>query len=75
MPGLASLFNLAGPDLVIILGIVLLLLGAKKLPELARGMGEAVEEITTSQRELSNLEVTARVLASIAAAMVIFTWR
>ena len=31
---IASLFNLAGPDLIIILLIVLLLFGAKKLPEL-----------------------------------------
>jgi len=41
---IASLFNLAGPDLIVILLIVLLLFGAKKLPELARGMGQAVRE-------------------------------
>ena len=39
---IASLFNLAGPDLLIILVIVLLLFGAKKLPELARGSGRAL---------------------------------
>ena len=39
---IASLFNLAGPDLIVILLIVLLLFGSKKLPELARGMGQAV---------------------------------
>ncbi|PZR75556.1 MAG: twin-arginine translocase TatA/TatE family subunit, partial [Chthoniobacterales bacterium] len=36
--------NLAGPDLIVILLIVLVLFGAKKLPELARGMGQAVKE-------------------------------
>src|SRR5690606_36068598 len=36
----ASLFNLAGPDVVIILLVVLLLFGAKRLPELARGLGQ-----------------------------------
>ena len=41
---IASLFNLAGPDLVIILLIVLFLFGAKKLPDLFRGMGEALRE-------------------------------
>ena len=41
---LASLFNLAGPDLFIIFFIILLLFGAKKLPELAKGLGQAVRE-------------------------------
>jgi sec-independent protein translocase protein TatA len=47
----ASLFNLAGPDLLIILLIVLLLFGAKKLPELARGMGQAVREFNKAKDE------------------------
>jgi sec-independent protein translocase protein TatA len=46
---LASLFNLAGPDLLIILLIVLLLFGAKKLPELAKGMGQAVREFNRAK--------------------------
>ena len=41
---IASFMNLAGPDLIVILLIVLVLFGAKKLPELARGMGQAVKE-------------------------------
>src|SRR5207237_1049495 len=54
---IASLFNLAGPDLIIILLIVLLLFGAKKLPELARGMGQAVREFSKAKDELEG-EVT-----------------
>ena len=54
---IASLFNLAGPDLIIILLIVLLLFGAKKLPELARGMGQAVREFTKAKDEFER-EVT-----------------
>jgi sec-independent protein translocase protein TatA len=54
---LASIFNLAGPDLIVILLIVLLLFGAKKLPELARGMGQAMREFNKAkddfERELS----------------------
>ncbi len=54
----ASLFNLAGPDLIVILLIVLLLFGAKKLPELARGMGQAMREFNKAKdefdRELHN---------------------
>ncbi len=47
----ASLFNLAGPDLIVILLIVLLLFGAKKLPELARGMGQAMKEFNKAKDE------------------------
>ena len=54
---IASLFNLAGPDLIIILFIVLILFGAKKLPELARGMGQAVREFTKAKDEFER-EVT-----------------
>ena len=48
---IASLFNLAGPDVVIILGIVALLFGAKRLPDLARGMGQAVREFAKAKAE------------------------
>jgi len=34
---IASILNFAGPDMMVILVIVFLLFGAKKLPELARG--------------------------------------
>jgi sec-independent protein translocase protein TatA len=54
---IATLFNLAGPDLIVILIIVLLLFGAKKLPELARGMGQAVREFTKAKDEFER-EVT-----------------
>src|SRR4029079_15719884 len=54
---IASLFNLAGPDLIVILVIVLLLFGAKKLPELARGMGQAMREFTKAKDEFER-EVT-----------------
>ena len=49
---IASLFNLMGPDMMIILLIVLLLFGAKKLPELARGMGRAVKEFSAARDEI-----------------------
>jgi sec-independent protein translocase protein TatA len=51
---LASLTNLAGPDLLIILLIVLVLFGAKKLPELARGMGQAVKEFQKAKDEFND---------------------
>jgi len=49
---IASIMNLMGPDMVVILLIVLLLFGAKKLPELARGMGRAVKEFSAARDEI-----------------------
>jgi len=49
---IASILNLMGPDMMVILFIVLLLFGAKKLPELARGMGRAVKEFSAARDEI-----------------------
>ena len=49
---IASILNLMGPDMIVILLIVLLLFGAKKLPELARGMGRAVKEFSAARDEI-----------------------
>ena len=49
---IASIMNLMGPDMMVILLIVLLLFGAKKLPELARGMGRAVKEFSAARYEI-----------------------
>jgi sec-independent protein translocase protein TatA len=51
---IASIMNLMGPDMMVILLIVLLLFGAKKLPELARGMGRAVKEFSVARDEMEN---------------------
>jgi sec-independent protein translocase protein TatA len=49
---LASIFNLVGPDMMVVFLIVLLLFGAKKLPELARGMGRAIKEFSAARDEI-----------------------
>ena len=49
---IASIMNLMGPDMMVILFVVLLLFGAKKLPELARGMGRAVKEFSSARDEI-----------------------
>ena len=51
---IASFMNLAGPDLIVILLIILVLFGAKKLPELARGMGQAVKEFQKAKDEFGD---------------------
>jgi sec-independent protein translocase protein TatA len=49
---IASILNLVGPDMMVVLFIVVLLFGAKKLPELARGMGRAVKEFSAARDEI-----------------------
>jgi sec-independent protein translocase protein TatA len=51
-PTIASILNFAGPDMMVILLIVFFLFGAKKLPELARGMGRAVKEFSAARDEI-----------------------
>src|SRR3954466_8487314 len=54
---LALLPNLAGPDGLIIFILILLLFGAKRLPELARGLGSAVREFSKAKDEIEH-EIT-----------------
>jgi sec-independent protein translocase protein TatA len=42
---IAFLEGLGGPELMMVLFVVLLLFGADKLPELARGLGKSMREI------------------------------
>ena len=44
--------NLGGPDLFIILLIVLILFGAKKLPDLARSLGQSMNEFRKAREEI-----------------------
>ena len=43
--------NFGGPDLFIVLLIVLVLFGAKKLPELARSLGQSMNEFRKAREE------------------------
>ena len=45
------MFGLGYQELMIILVIVLLLFGAQKLPELARGLGKSMSEFKRGQNE------------------------
>jgi sec-independent protein translocase protein TatA len=44
--------NFGGPDVLIILLIVLILFGAKKLPDLARGLGQSMNEFRKAREDI-----------------------
>jgi len=46
-------FGLGLPEIAVIVFVVLLLFGAKKLPELARGMGKGIREFKKASSEIS----------------------
>ena len=54
---IATFGNFFGADTLIIFLVILLLFGAKKLPELAKGMGQALREFTKAKDDIER-EVT-----------------
>jgi sec-independent protein translocase protein TatA len=48
---LASLSNLLGPNLLLLVGIVVLIFGGKKLPELARGIRTSIKEFKRGKED------------------------
>ena len=48
-----GLFNLGGGEVIIILALVLILFGAKKLPELAKGLGTGIKEFKKATRDVT----------------------
>ena len=51
---------LNGWEVVAILAVVLILFGAKRLPELARGLGQGIKEFKKSSREIQD-EISAAI--------------
>ena len=49
-------FGLGPTELIIILGIALLLFGAKKLPEIGSSLGNAIKEFRKTQSDDSTTE-------------------
>ncbi len=45
---LGSMESIGFPELLVILGVAVLLFGGKKIPELAKGLGEGIRNFKTS---------------------------
>ncbi len=50
----AFLGSLGGSEMFLILLAILLLFGAKKIPELARGLGKGIREFKDASREIKD---------------------
>ena len=48
-----GIFNLGGGEIILILALVLILFGAKKLPELAKGLGTGIKEFKKATRDVT----------------------
>jgi sec-independent protein translocase protein TatA len=49
-----ALLGLGGGEIVLVLAVVLLLFGAKKLPELAKGLGQGIREFKKASNEVTD---------------------
>lgn len=48
---IAFLPNLGGPELIMIFVVILILFGAKKIPEFAKGLGKGMGEFKKARKE------------------------
>jgi len=57
MNATVAFMNLGGPEMIVIFVVILLLFGAKKIPELARGLGKSMGEFKKAREEFEH-EIT-----------------
>jgi len=50
------MFGIGHQELIIIFGIVFLIFGAKRLPEMGKGLGQAIRGFKTSMHEKPQIE-------------------
>lgn len=54
MNTLAFIQNIGGGSLVLIILVIILLFGAKRIPELARGVGRGIREFKDATKEIQD---------------------
>jgi sec-independent protein translocase protein TatA len=53
MNPILAVLGLSGGELILVLGAVLILFGAKKIPEFAKGLGQGMKEFKKASREVT----------------------
>jgi sec-independent protein translocase protein TatA len=54
MNAMLAMFGFGGWEVVLILAVFLLLFGAKRLPDLAKGLGTSIKEFKKATREVTD---------------------
>jgi sec-independent protein translocase protein TatA len=49
-----AVLGLSGGELVVVMGAILILFGAKRIPEFAKGLGNGIREFKKAQNEVMN---------------------
>jgi sec-independent protein translocase protein TatA len=49
-----ALFDVGGGQILLILALILIFFGAKKIPELAKGLGQGIKEFKKATREVTD---------------------
>lgn len=52
------MFGIGMTELLVILAIVLVIFGASKLPEIGKGMGQAIGNFKKSMKEANEIDIT-----------------
>jgi sec-independent protein translocase protein TatA len=52
MNPLLAMFGLGGTELIVVFALVLILFGAKKIPDFAKGLGQGIKEFRKASREV-----------------------
>ena len=54
MNAMLAAFGIGGMEVILILAVVLILFGAKKIPELAKGLGSGIKEFKKATKEVTD---------------------
>lgn len=54
MNTMLALFDLGGGQILLILALILIFFGAKRIPDLAKGLGQGIKEFKKATREVTD---------------------
>lgn len=54
MNSMLAVFGMGGTELLVIFGAILILFGAKRIPEFAKGLGQGIKEFKKATREVTD---------------------